>query len=62
MFNSGQGLLYQGKSFIAGEQFGRSSISQKWQRRGQPVGRFLLIAEDGDCMGNYGHEACDHTG
>ena len=62
VFDSGQRLFYQHKSFIASQQFGRCPISQQCQRRRQPVCRLLLVAEHGNSMGDHGHEASDYAG
>src|ERR1035441_9158012 len=60
VFDSGQCPLDQFDAFIAGKKLGRGTIFQNCQGRRQPTGRVLLVAERGNCVGDYRHQTSDY--
>ena len=54
MFDAGEGSLDAFEPLVGCEQVHWGPLFKQCLRRGKPVRGLLLIAENGDCVGEYG--------
>ena len=59
MLDANKSLLDELKSFIGVQEVGGGAPVEQWQRRSEPMRCLMLVAEDGDGMGDNRHDADD---